>query len=347
MNINDIANVLGECVDEILFPFYYQNETSHQYRHTLTTLVGSGRRTYHQKKNSNQHIIVFGKKMISSKLKSITDASKWLTFQENKKYNFFNGEITVLTLLSSVVIHEFGHYLQTVRGHRLYRSVHNAEFYKILNELHDSGFGERVLDYLKNDIRTSDLKFISDKPIPAVPNKFEHTDLFIGAKLTSLIEGGFSDIFVASFNKKYAYCIHRDAHLIVNMPINQIDSISKSNHLPFVITSIGDVVDFKFKNKELNGKIIKYNKTMVVIENFNGVYTVILSNIIRKKEQKQLKYSSENIKRGDIIEFRDEDGSLIESKIIKVKQRNITTEFYRGNRIITCDVPYDLIINRK
>jgi hypothetical protein len=344
MNTKDIANALADCLDEVLFPFYYKNETSLKYSHTLETIVGSGVRTYHQKKSSDKHIIVFGKKMIASKLNSLADASRWLTFKENKKYNFFNGEINALTLLSSVIIHEFGHYLQTVRGHRLYGSVHNSEFYKILNELHDSRFSTLVLDYLKNDSRTRNLAFLYDKPIPTIPDKFNHTDLFIGAELTSLLDKGFSEFFVATFDKKYAYCIHKNANLIISLPINQIDSISKSNSVPFIITSIGDIVDFKFKNKELNGEIIRYNKTMVVIKDCNGFYTLLLSNVIRKKE---IQYSSENIKRGDVIEFNDEDGLVIESKVVKVKQRQVKTEFYRDNNVIIFDLPYYLILNRK
>lgn len=346
MNSKDIAAVMVECVNDILFPHFYKEETSHSYKHTLIAKIGYGARTYHQKKNRNEHIIVFGKKLIESKLKSINHASIWITFNEIQKYKFFNGEISLKNLLVATVIHEFGHYIQTVRGHRLPGSVHNKEFYNILIELYQDGFGEILLDYFNNDIRTCDIEFQSKEDIIDRTVGISHSDLFIGAEFDDT-ENPSKSFFVASFGRKYAYCIHEDKLSTLKILITSIPSIRRPNKSPFISSSVGNLVQFNFDNKILSGKIHSYKTFSVMIDNENGRYTIPLFNLISviphdNKKSAFTKYTSDDIFRGNIISFKNESGHILELPVVRINRLSVTvqTDFTKYN------VPYSLILDK-
>ncbi|TNC80285.1 MAG: hypothetical protein C9356_15270 [Oleiphilus sp.] len=112
----------------------------------LVSRVGSGRATTHRCKAKNKHLIIYGRKMIEDKI-SAERACFWLTFKEIQKYGFYGGTPTFLHLIGHTVIHEFGHAIQTIEGHRTRGSVHNRAFYDIVGRLH-AEYGQRVLAYL-------------------------------------------------------------------------------------------------------------------------------------------------------------------------------------------------------
>lgn len=346
MNSKDIAAVMVECVNEILFPHFYKEETSHSYKHTLIAKIGYGARTYHQKKSRNQHVIVFGKKLIESKSKSINDSSRWLTFKEIKQYDFFDGEISLKILLVATVIHEFGHYIQTVRGHRLPGSVHNKEFYAILIELYQDGFGETLLDYFNNDIRTCDIEFQSKEDIIDRTCGISHSELFIGAEFDDS-ENPSKSFFVASFGRKYAYCIHEDKLSTLKILITSIPSIRRPNKSPFISSSVGNLVQFNFDNKILSGKIHSYKTFSVMIDNENGRYTIPLFNLIsvipqNNKKTVFTKYTSDDIFRGDIISFKDRDGDIIKLPVFRVNRLTVSVK----SEFVDYKVPYSLILDK-
>jgi hypothetical protein len=110
--------------------------------------VGSGNATYHRfDSRSQQHRITYGVRMIRAKQEPET-AQWWLSTREIQNRGYFAGEISPLNLLAHTCCHEFAHLLQHNAGHRHYRSVHNRHFYRILDDLHQSGQAETTRAYL-------------------------------------------------------------------------------------------------------------------------------------------------------------------------------------------------------
>jgi len=101
--------------------------------------VGSGQATYHRyDPRDRQHLITYGIRMIAAKHQPET-ASGWLSAREIRKRGYFGGELSTLNLLAHTCCHEFAHLLQQSAGQRYRGSVHNRHFYRILDELHDTG----------------------------------------------------------------------------------------------------------------------------------------------------------------------------------------------------------------
>lgn len=69
---------------------------------------------------------------------------KWLTSQEVHERRYFDGELTLLNVLSNCIAHEFAHFVQNILGWRYDGSVHNREFYKILDRIHANGEGDKI-----------------------------------------------------------------------------------------------------------------------------------------------------------------------------------------------------------
>lgn len=115
---------------------------------SLHCRVGSGQATYHRfDPRSQQHRITYGVRMISAKQAPDT-AQWWLSTREIQNRGYFAGEVSALNLLAHTCCHEFAHLLQHNAGHRHYRSVHNRHFYRILDDLHQSGQAEATRAYL-------------------------------------------------------------------------------------------------------------------------------------------------------------------------------------------------------
>lgn len=354
INVSQVIKVMIECVNDILFPYYYQCETSKKYPHTLNVSEGHGKKTYHQKQYGNKHVIVFGKKMVLSKMESEESASHWLTYSEIKNFHFYDGITNMKTLMAATVIHEFGHYLQTIRGHRLYRSVHNKEFYKILKELHEL-LGERVLEYIENDIRTENLDYIDKTPFTPLdyPKKpiFSRNDLFVGAKITFInTKEPDLELYCITIGRTKIYCTDITGERYFSIKIKFINSIKQveDDEIPFIPVNIGNVVSFNFHDKVCEGTVKSIKECGVIIENKHSQYSLPLTDIIsivNKKEE--LKFSPSNIRRGDIILFEDKDGTKIKLPIKKVNRLNVICEKYENSNLITYKIPYFLIIKKE
>jgi hypothetical protein len=116
--------------------------------------VGGGRATHHRFDfGSGEHRITFGVKMVADKL--VPEAcGSWLSTREILGRGYFQGQVSVANLLAHTGCHEFAHFLQTVSGGRRRGSVHNAAFYRILDDLHGIGvadsFRQALLDLARN-----------------------------------------------------------------------------------------------------------------------------------------------------------------------------------------------------
>tara|TARA_B100002049_G_scaffold204909_1_gene164723 strand:+ start:13251 stop:13778 length:528 start_codon:yes stop_codon:yes gene_type:complete len=119
---------------------------------SLEFRVGSGKATYHSsprlRTGVRKHQITYGVKMIASKLTSRNVAMKWRTGKEIKCMGYYDKNVTMQTLLAHTILHEYAHFYQTLTGGREYGSVHNDEFYRILNRLHECGLADDLLDWL-------------------------------------------------------------------------------------------------------------------------------------------------------------------------------------------------------
>src|SRR5690554_3412057 len=115
---------------------------------SLVCRVGSGNATYHRfDPQHRQHRITYGLRMIQAKQQPGT-ASGWLSSREIHRRGYFGGELNTLNLLAHTCCHEFAHLLQHSAGQRFRGSVHNQHFYKILDELHESGGAGAVRESL-------------------------------------------------------------------------------------------------------------------------------------------------------------------------------------------------------
>lgn len=348
--LSDIADVMIECVNDILFP-YYQQEISHKYSHSLKTSMGSGTRTYHCKKSRSEHIIVFGKKMILSKNLSEFESFRFLSYHEIKKYGFYDGVISPKTLLAHTAIHEFAHYIQVLRGERYYGSVHNPAFYEILTEIHEF-LGQEVLDRFNNDIRTHELEFSEDKKAPNFSDiQFSGSDLFCGAQiLTNIPELENSDVFVISSGRKYVSCFSDNRFYKIKMHYITGVLIVDDEEIPFVPVNRGDWVLFKHHGKDIEAKVTKIQNHIIVLENEHYGYKTSILNILKKIEPSKIlesTFSPSNICRGDLITFKDNDSLIKEVSVKRVNQKTVSAEINEGDQTIHYKIPYSLIIDKK
>ncbi|WP_417565265.1 hypothetical protein [Marinobacter sp.] len=124
---------------------------------SLHCRVGSGQATYHRfDPRDKQHQITYGVRMIAAKHQR-ESASGWLSGREIQRRGYFGGELSTLNLLAHTCCHEFAHLLQHSAGQRFRGSVHNRHFYKILDELHQSGAADATRDALADQARQKGL----------------------------------------------------------------------------------------------------------------------------------------------------------------------------------------------
>ena len=117
----------------------------------LTVRVGSGMKTCLTHARNVQRdadmTLTYGVKMIASK-SDPDQICKWRTAKEVHQRKYFGGEINLLNLLAHTMAHEFGHFVQVILGRRYDGSVHNQEFYEILDRIHASGEAHKLRDAL-------------------------------------------------------------------------------------------------------------------------------------------------------------------------------------------------------
>lgn len=148
------ANKLGHVMcDSVLNVLKQEVSTNRK----LSVRVGSGKKTYHSfYPLENKSEITFGVKMILSKQSCINMAKRWRSAREISQFNFFKGEISFKNLIIHTIIHEFAHLIQTERGERLHKSVHNTAFYSILKELYSKGYNLKLSEYIETHYKEID-----------------------------------------------------------------------------------------------------------------------------------------------------------------------------------------------
>lgn len=110
---------------------------------------GAGRATYHKHKHGSlTHTITFGAEMVQSKT-TPKEIAHWTTSREIIERGYYNGELSTLNALAHCCLHEAGHLVQVLLGRRYKGSVHNEEFYQILDRSHQSEIAAQVKDELQ------------------------------------------------------------------------------------------------------------------------------------------------------------------------------------------------------
>lgn len=283
-----IAELLIDATENVLMKSVEDWMNKKHPNKKLTYKIGSGKRTYHRKISDNKSIIVYGKKMIESKLSSYKNCSNWLTSKEIISRNYFNKEITIQNVLCAVIMHETAHYFQVIAGYRDIGSVHNEHFYRILDKMYASGATQKVYDYLNKHQLFRNLEF---------EKKYENLE----------------ELNIIIFSK------------------NDIKE--------------GNVISFK----SIDGSIIK---SIVIKANLKKIkcvnYTVPYSIVTQVEEYKPntehdlLKkppiYNSKNIKKGDLIYFKNRNGEIINDTVMSVTLKLVKCMRYA--------VPYHLITNK-
>lgn len=81
--------------------------------------------------------------MIASKFKA-HEIHDWLTSREISRYKYFDGEITLLNVLTHTICHEFSHFIQQIHGQSFRGSIHNSYFYTILDSFYSNFTADKV-----------------------------------------------------------------------------------------------------------------------------------------------------------------------------------------------------------
>lgn len=252
--------------------------------------VGDGKATYHKLRRTGGrqlHTLTFGIKMIDSK-RDGRECMNWLSAREIVDNRFYNGQVTFLNLMAHVVIHEFGHAIQTARGARTRGSVHNAEFYSILRMLHrnhaqtvanfiaDKAAKQNIgLDFCQNPVAERNNRIISGQSDWAVgqPVVFKgRNKLYRGSILK--LNPKRAVVGVDDYNGSYEelsvpYSMLSEADHSVNntqAPVKPTARVGKSQFQK------GQQVIIHDRGNKLHGIIEKLNpkRAVVTVANFKG-----------------------------------------------------------------------------
>lgn len=146
-----IARIMCDLTDELLWKPRIEWARKHNQTADLKLRVGDGKRTCvsHRKKSDKdcRMTLTIGALMVESKANPM-EMCMWRTSVELHEKGYYGGELNLLNALAHCIIHEFGHVVQVVLGRRYESSVHNHEFYAILDRIHASPVAGQLRDEL-------------------------------------------------------------------------------------------------------------------------------------------------------------------------------------------------------
>ena len=145
-NTLQLAEILCRATHHVLWTPNEQWARQRKPQIVFQCRVGSGRATYHLHKD-NIHVITYGQKMLISK-RNISDARSWITGYEIESRQYFGGRLNYAQLLAHTCCHEFSHLIQAINGWWKRGSIHNQDFYRILDQLHESDKAKQVLEFI-------------------------------------------------------------------------------------------------------------------------------------------------------------------------------------------------------
>lgn len=193
INPRRVASIMCDVTIDMLWVPRLQWARSKSPGCDLKARVGSGRATYvrHPAVMNSDPLkpfvmkLTYGEKMVESKC-STRQALAWLSSREIMARGYFNKELTLLNILAHTCLHEFSHVCQVLLKRRYDGSVHNEEFYKILDSAHFKGYGFKVRDELHRRCLNEgiDLSAIRHNPNEVKQDGFGMEDVHVGQLYT-------------------------------------------------------------------------------------------------------------------------------------------------------------------
>lgn len=294
MNKDDfkkIAELMIESAQNILIS-HSQKWLNEKYPdHKILFKVGSGRRTYHvYKKSSKTHIIVFGIKMIESKTLNFSSLKRWTTYSEIYNRKYFNSIGNIQTSLAATVVHEVAHLFQNLIYGRIKNSVHNDEFYSVLDKMHKNGHAEKVYNYLMQYEIFKCLEFKEkingeESIYEDIKNICLEESFKVGSAAYFIASGTVCIDIITSVNKLNVKCkactVRKKQIFRIEDDINKIDKnlllqpkekpkYSKDN------IYVGDYISFNIKSSNIEQKVIKKTKLYAYTNYYKVPYSLIL-----------------------------------------------------------------------
>jgi hypothetical protein len=346
LNSQLIANLLVKSVNAILLP-HYKDWFSEEYPdHSLEIKAGSGKSTCHRfYPYTKTHVLTFGKKMIESKIHSQLKSSQWTTGKEINNRNYYGGNLTIQNCLAHCVIHEFAHFIQSLKFKREMNSVHNDDFYNILDEMHFKlNFDELVLDFLNKHKIFSELCFENDFT-KEMPSKFNKNSMNIGNRITYKGKSGETEGFVTKINPKRV--VVRTSRGGVSVPYTLVLSVDKDMSTTIYnksnVPNSSRIVFMGKGGKEITANTHTVSNTHVMAECGMTGYKVpfhSIINVINISDVNEPKYHRNNIPKHSQIEFIDRSDTRV-ATTIRVNEKTVTASV--GD--IEYRIPYHLITN--
>ncbi len=147
MDHHFIANAMCRVTEDLLWKPRMAWARNRYPGTSLTVRVGSGKKTclthHHNLSVNAEMTLTYGVRMIQEKTQPDL-MCRWRTALEVHARRYYGGELNLLNVLSHTMAHEFGHFVQNILGRRYSGSVHNDEFYTILDRIHSSGEGIKI-----------------------------------------------------------------------------------------------------------------------------------------------------------------------------------------------------------
>lgn len=151
-----IAKLLCDATEEVLWVRGAGGLAADPGRHQVHCRVGAGEATYYRDLGANRHLINYGLKMVASK-HNPEIAAQWRTGREILGRGYFDGKLSLSGLLAHTCCHEFSHAVQSINGWIRRGSIHNQQFYHIVDSIHHSGLALEVRSFIEQRARAEGL----------------------------------------------------------------------------------------------------------------------------------------------------------------------------------------------
>lgn len=166
---NQVAALMCRVTEDVLWAESRDWFIARHGRVNFSTRVGAGKATHCKNTNGRRNFeVTYGMGMIQSKADP-NQAKSWTTGKEIIKRGYYNGELTMENLLAQTVCHEFAHAVQVINGWRHYGEVHNADFYRVLDRMHQGGAAARVREELTQKVAQAQISLGFNSPLNTPP----------------------------------------------------------------------------------------------------------------------------------------------------------------------------------
>lgn len=171
----------------------------------IGTRVGAGKRTCFTANriggNNKEYMITIGAKMVESKCWNKEVMSGWLSSREIKKYNYFNGELTIQNSLMHTVMHEYAHFVTHLKYGREKGISHGKDFYSVLREIYAKDMHVSVVNFMSRHSVFTELDFENNDAAKA-NNGLSSNEVCVGDVVEFELKGEIEPARVVRVNPK-------------------------------------------------------------------------------------------------------------------------------------------------